>query len=72
LVGTDPWQSIWAALPEAVLRWLGSSNAQSISNTAWAFATAGHASPELFDAIAAEVVHRGLGDFNAQNLSNTA
>ena len=72
MVGTDPWQSIWAALPEAVLRWLGSSNAQSISNTAWAFATAGHASPELFDAIAAEVVRRGLGGFKEQDLSNTA
>ena len=39
---------------------------------AWAFATAGHASPELFNAISAVAVRRGLGDFNPQELSNMA
>ena len=47
-------------------------NAQDISNTAWAFATAGHASAELFNAISAEVVRRRLGGFNPQQLSNAA
>ena len=39
---------------------------------AWAFANAGHASPELFDAISAEAVRRGLIDFELQHLSKTA
>jgi hypothetical protein len=39
---------------------------------AWAFATAGHASPELFNAISAEAVRRGLSNFNPQHLSNMA
>ena len=38
----------------------------------WAFATAGHASAELFNAISAEVVRRRLGNFNPQDLSITA
>ena len=48
------------------------SNEQNLSNTAWAFAAVGHASPELFKAISAEAVRRGLGGFNAQDLSNMA
>jgi hypothetical protein len=72
MVGTGPWQIVWAALPEAVLRALVGFNAQAISNTAWAFATAGHASPELFEAISIEAMRRQLGGFNEQNLSNTA
>ena len=56
-------QNVWAALPDAVRRRLGDFNPQGLSNTAWAFATAGHASTELFNAISAEVVRRGLGDF---------
>ena len=55
-----------------VRRGLGRFNGQNISNTAWAFATAGRAAPELFDAISAEVVRRGLGRFDEQSLSNTA
>merc|ERR1719446_583035 len=54
LVGTGPWESVWEALPEAMRRLLGSFDPQALSNTAWAFATAGHASPELFKAISAE------------------
>ena len=45
---------------------------QDLSCTAWAFATAGHASAELFDAISAEVVSRRLKGFNSQHLSNLA
>jgi hypothetical protein len=55
-----------------VRRRLGDFNPQDLSNTAWAFASAGHASSELFKAISAEVVRRRLGDFNPQHLSNTA
>jgi hypothetical protein len=42
-----------------------------LANTAWAFATAGHAAPALFDAIAAEAAPR-LSKFSPQNLANTA
>jgi hypothetical protein len=55
-----------------VRRRLGDFHSQALSNTAWAFAKAGHASSELFKAISAEVVRRRLGDFNPQHLSNTA
>ena len=72
LVGSGPWQNVWATLPDAVRRRLGDFNPQGLSNTAWAFASAGHASTELFNAISAEVVRRGLGDFKEQHLSNTA
>ena len=72
LVGSGPYQGVWVALEEVARRRLGDFNAQGLSMTAWAFATAGHASPGVFDALAAEVVRRGLGDFNQQNLSNTA
>jgi hypothetical protein len=47
-------------------------NPQNLANTAWAFATAGHAAPALLDAIAAAAVRSGLCDFNPQNLANTA
>ena len=46
-------------------------NAQELSNTVWAFATAGHAAPTLFEAVAAEARGR-LHDFTPQELSNTA
>jgi len=72
LIGAGPWESVWAALPEAALRSLGDGNPQDFSNTAWAFATAGHVAPELFNAISAEALRRRLGGFNAQDLSNTA
>merc|ERR1712216_694874 len=45
-------------------------NSQNLANTVWAFATAGHVSPELFDAIAGVAKHR-LRDFNSQELANT-
>ena len=71
LVGAGPWESVWAALPEAVRRRLDGFNPQDLSNTAWAFASASHASQELFKAISAEVARRRLGDFRPQELSNT-
>ena len=72
LVGSGPWESVWRALPEAALRSLGGFDAQGLTDTAWAFAKAGHTSTELFNAISAEVVRRRLEDFNRQHLSNTA
>ena len=41
-----------------------------MSNTAWAYATAGRMAPELLDAIVAVAVRR-LSDFNPQDLANT-
>ena len=72
LVGTGPWQIVWTALPEAVLRTLVGFNAQDISNTAWAFATGGHAAPYLFDAISAEALRQGMCNFKDQGFSNMA
>ena len=45
-------------------------NPQNISNTTWAFATAGRAAPALFDAIAAEAAQR-MRDFKPQEMANT-
>jgi len=46
-------------------------NPQDLSNTAWAFATAGRAAPALFDAIMRESAGR-VRELNPQNLANTA
>jgi len=72
LVGRGPWQTVWAALPQAVHRQLGGFDPQGLSSTAWAFASVGHTSPELFNGISREVLGQRLGDFNEQELSNTA
>jgi hypothetical protein len=50
---------------------VGEFNAQALSNTAWAFATAGHKAPALFEAIAQQAQGR-VGEFKEQELSNTA
>ena len=44
---------------------------QQLSNTAWAFAKVGHASPELFDVISATSARRRLSGFVEQDLANT-
>ena len=44
---------------------------QSLANTAWAFAKAGHFSPAMFEAIAAVAVPR-LDEFKQQELANLA
>ena len=62
---------LFSALAEAALERTGEMNAQALSNTAWAFAKAGNASPALFDALAKRAVVR-LHQFNPQNLANTA
>ena len=70
LVGTGPWEGVWEALPETVRRRLGSFKERELSNTAWAFATVGHASPDLLNDISEEEVRRQLNNFNPQHLSN--
>ena len=49
---------------------VGKFDAQGLANTAWACATAGHASPALFDAIASASIAR-VGEFSEQGLANT-
>ena len=52
--------------------WLvGNFNAQELTNTAWAFATAGQLDAKLFTALVG-ASERGVGDFTAQELANTA
>ena len=46
-------------------------NPQGISNTAWAFATAGTPDAQLFMTLARAAVQR-MADFNAQELANAA
>ena len=53
-------------------RGLGGFNKQGLSNTAWAFATAGHEAPALLDAITAEALRRGFCGFGEINASNIA
>ena len=67
-----PWTAVWSALADRSAATIRDFNGQSISNTTWAFATAGHASPALFDAVAAEATKRGLREFTPQALANTA
>ena len=61
---------IFVALARATEQRLSEFNPQNLSNAVWAYATAKHAAPALFDAIAEETVHRKLGFFNPQNLAN--
>ena len=72
LFGAGPWESVWTALPQAMHRRLDGFNAQDLSNTVWAFATAGIEEPALFEALSAQAARRGLRDFREQHLSNTA
>ena len=59
-----------AALVESVYK-QNVFSSQGYANIAWAFATAGERSPELFDAIAAEAL-RDLRAFHMQGLTNLA
>ena len=62
---------MWRELAEGSEEGVGEFNPQGLANTAWAYATAGHAAPALLDAIAAEAAGR-VGEFNPQELSITA
>ena len=51
LVGRGPYEGVWVALEKVARRRLVGFDEQQLSNTAWAFAKAGRAAPELFDAL---------------------
>ena len=44
---------------------------QNLAKTAWAYATAGHVTPALLEAIATKAAPR-VREFNDQNLASTA
>ena len=50
--GWKPGSDIWKLVEKRGLRVVTEFDPQALANTAWAFATAGHAAPELFDAVA--------------------
>ena len=62
---------MWRELAEGSEEGVGEFNPQGLANTAWAYATAGHAAPALLEAIAAEAAGR-VGEFNPQDLAITA
>ena len=65
--------TLCAAIAEAAVRvGLGGFKPQNLSNTAWAYATAGVRADALYAAIAEAAVRGGLGGFKPQNLSNMA
>eukprot|EP00962_Isochrysis_galbana_P001836 scaffold473_cov104-Isochrysis_galbana.AAC.8 len=70
-IRSEGWKGLWRVLAAASLRGLSKFDPQGLANTAWAFATAGHATPALLDAIAAEAAPR-VGEFTEQGLGNTA
>ena len=66
--------ALFAALARAAERHLRNEmfKAQELANTAWGFATAGHADAALFAALARSIERR-LGDFSASSSpANTA
>jgi len=68
------WQAggaLWDAAAARGEQTLAEFNPQNFANTAWAYATAGHAAPALLDALAAEAAGR-VREFTPQELSNTA
>jgi very-short-patch-repair endonuclease len=65
--------AFWQAIDQQAQLLVTDFNAQDLSNTAWAFATAGVRAPELFAVIAAHAQSRlAKLKFAAQGLSNTA
>jgi len=65
------WGSLWKKLERAALAHIHDLNPQDLVNTAWAFTTAGRATPALFDAIAA-MAERYVHDFSPKELANVA
>ena len=66
----NSWSSLWEAVARASLRRMREFTPQALANTAWPFATAGHASPALLDVIAVEAEPR-VRELNLQALANT-
>ena len=52
------WASLWNEIERAAFARSSKFKPQELANTAWAFATAGHAAPALIDAIAEEAARR--------------
>jgi len=65
------WASLWNEIARAALARRSEFEPQALANTAWAFATAGHAAPALFEAVGEEAAKR-IHEFSPQNLANTA
>jgi len=65
------WTSLWNEIERAARARRSEFDPQSLANTAWAFATAGHAAPALLEAIAEESTGR-VHEFTPQALANTA
>jgi len=63
--------ALWDAAAARGEQTVGEFKPQELANTAWAYATAGHAAPALLDALAAEAAGR-VREFNPQELANTA
>ena len=70
-VGFHANPEVWRELAKAAVPRLGDFKSQELTNTVWAFATAGVPAPTLFATVAKAAVPR-LGDFTPQNLANTA
>ena len=72
LTPTQQTSKNWGGYSEAASeRRVGDFNAQSLANTAWAFATAGQSDAQLFVALAM-AVEQCVSDFDMQALANTA
>jgi len=52
------WGDLWKEIEGGALARRRELNPQALANKAWAFATAGHAAPALFDAIGKEAAGR--------------
>ena len=63
--------NLFDALASASVARVREFNPQALANTAWAYATAGHAAPQLLDALASASAAR-VREFNPQELANTA
>ena len=63
-------QTLFGAIAAAALRRIAEFNSQELTNTVWAFATAGVAAQALFSAVAVEAL-RLIQEFNSQELTNT-
>lgn len=64
------WCRTWEAVARAMETRRGEFDSQGLANMAWAYVTAGHATPALLDCIAVEAAH--LREFNPQELTNIA
>ena len=66
------WIRLWDHLALSASEQLASMDPQGICNTAWAFATAGHSAPSLFEAIAVDALRPDrLRAFSDQALTMT-